>query len=921
MDRNQRVRKSSTQSSDNEHFTDTHGCESRATDHSKREENVPLSEPMSWYPPVAPPVGNKKDIFHSEKFHSIDVRARDTPRELNKSYSELLTFLTSGLTSDLEKVRALFVWMGVKDIVNSLDQYSSYPSASSPEYLMRKAAEGDNSSFVNLFTTLCRKAQVPCMTVTGRVKAAAYQPGRRSTCGRSTWTVVHVGATRGWRFVHPLWAFKGVKNYNPGLWTLMEDTGKATREKSKKDDGTPKGQMDEFWFLTDPEYFNFLCHPEDPGRQLLESPWTEEVFLNLPGLKADLFKSPWKFLRPHKAVVETKHGKCSIDFQHPEEGRAEVRYKLFFDEDNSSGRLQMERCITTLKTGNGQVSLISRLPVVGLYKLEVSGVYNGVVSLLGHFCLNCTEISEAPKPFPSNPEKGFGFDQASKTAGIDSPSQTEGVMLVDRGQMLDFSFQVDEDLHLKPQLKHGLKRSEDLNCHITVTRHHNQVKIGVELPTDDASPEYALEIYVGGRGRGPRGQQGRDHDSEDSARGVGTGRGEGGGGGKNRLPAIESEICNNYKYSNSQLDPVTEIHNKNSNDSSNSNSSSSSNMGLEEPEVSSCSQTGRSGGGGGRRDTVADMQEDLVNAVNYLLTSDKELHDETSSEMKELHRELQEALASDEEARIREAMRRFLEAKQEDPVAEAKVKAKEKFWWQTRERLHTATEEQSLGRVNRVLEDFTSHRMEDTGELQPVVEHLMSLSERDVKTALASRSLQKLGTILRRVRNSHVGRQARATPWFREAQCLHTNETVRALCEECVEKVRPAAVLSLGDRPLNRSLMAVLRATLCLLGEEENNFRSGQGVKNKLRETNAGKSRLLDRIKTFQVERITKSHFSKARKELHGCNADTLEKDSGVTARQLHDWCKAMVKELDHHVWEEENEEEEEEEEIDELKN
>ena len=68
------------------------------------------------------------------------------------------------------------------------------------------------------------------MTVEGQVKAAAYDPGCRDTCGKSMWIIVYVAG--GWRFVHPLWAFMFVKNYDRGVWTLVEDTGKATRERS-----------------------------------------------------------------------------------------------------------------------------------------------------------------------------------------------------------------------------------------------------------------------------------------------------------------------------------------------------------------------------------------------------------------------------------------------------------------------------------------------------------------------------------------------------------------------------------------------------------------------------------------------------------------------------------------------------------------
>ena len=70
-----------------------------------------------------------------------------------------------------------------------------------------------------------------------------------------------------------------------------------------------------------------------------------------------------------------------------------------------------------------------------------------------------------------------------------------------------------------------------------------------------------------------------------------------------------------------------------------------------------------------------------------------------------------------------------------------------------------------------------------------------------------------------------MARRARATPWFREAQCLRTNQAVEALCGELPARVKTTSLLGLGDRPLNRQLLALLRCTFCLLGEDEDTVR------------------------------------------------------------------------------------------------
>ena len=41
-------------------------------------------------------------------------------------------------------------------------------------------------------------------------------------------------------------------------------------------------ELDEFWFLTDPNDFNAFCHAAQPHWQLLEQPWSDEDFLTTP---------------------------------------------------------------------------------------------------------------------------------------------------------------------------------------------------------------------------------------------------------------------------------------------------------------------------------------------------------------------------------------------------------------------------------------------------------------------------------------------------------------------------------------------------------------------------------------------------------------------------------------------------------------
>ena len=98
-------------------------------------------------------------------------------------------------------------------------------------------------------------------------------------------------------------------------------------------------EVDEFWFLADPDRMNIFCHAEDPQKQLLVCPLTLDEFVNMPSLTQECFGSPWKLLRPHTAKIETVSGVCTIDYMRPPFGHAELRYELFLDEDESKENL------------------------------------------------------------------------------------------------------------------------------------------------------------------------------------------------------------------------------------------------------------------------------------------------------------------------------------------------------------------------------------------------------------------------------------------------------------------------------------------------------------------------------------------------------------------------------------------------------
>ena len=161
---------------------------------------------------------------------------------------------------------------------------------------------------------------------------------------------------------------------------------------------------------------------------------------------------------------------------------------------------------------------MTRLPVCGIYKIDITGHHQSVTHVLVSFLLICKSASPEPRPFPSAPENGFGYDQVAEDAGLTEPSHPDGVVLAKEGEAINFRFRVQRGVDVRPKLRHGSCRPEDLAGRLKIRRDAGDLTVGVVVPTDDPNPEYSLEFYVPRDDRRQRGtfqsEQEEDEDKE-----------------------------------------------------------------------------------------------------------------------------------------------------------------------------------------------------------------------------------------------------------------------------------------------------------------------------------------------------------------------------------------------------------------------
>jgi hypothetical protein len=125
----------------------------------------PNNRPLPPMPPQAvsptilpplpqPPVRRKRDLYDDPNvFEFIDQQAINVAESEQTSYTELIDQLTAGLVTDLEKARAIFRWITVKDL-NAIE-FDETITTDTPLGLLRGIKFG-TETYHTLFMRLCR---------------------------------------------------------------------------------------------------------------------------------------------------------------------------------------------------------------------------------------------------------------------------------------------------------------------------------------------------------------------------------------------------------------------------------------------------------------------------------------------------------------------------------------------------------------------------------------------------------------------------------------------------------------------------------------------------------------------------------------------------------------------------------------------
>ncbi|KAL4236037.1 hypothetical protein ACF0H5_004423 [Mactra antiquata] len=278
-------------------------------------------------PPPHPPACPKNEIYTDPNvFDELDDKVIQVAQNEQMTYTDLVHELTDGLLTDLEKVRAIFRWITVKDL-NVMD-FDESANADTPLGLLRGIKYGTETYHV-LFMRLCSYAGLHCVEIKGHSKSVGYEPGMRiqPEMFQNTWNAVLIDGD--WRLVQCNWGARHLvlnkDRKRGGSAGKSKENGVNGEDKTKTDDKSGKSkdkiryQYDEHYFLTDPDQFIQEFWPKEKEWQLLEAPISLDEFEALPFVRSVFFHFGMRFDRTMPAVIETnERGGADIRIRIPE---------------------------------------------------------------------------------------------------------------------------------------------------------------------------------------------------------------------------------------------------------------------------------------------------------------------------------------------------------------------------------------------------------------------------------------------------------------------------------------------------------------------------------------------------------------------------------------------------------------------------
>ncbi|OAF68615.1 Kyphoscoliosis peptidase [Intoshia linei] len=464
-----------------------------------------------------PPSKRKRDLFYSTSyFDKIDKYVLEMASDDHTTFTDLVNALTCNCETNLDKCRAIYRWITLKDLNNmKIDENGDKDTP----YGLLSGIKSGSETYHTLFMRLCSYAGLHCREIKGHSKSVGYEPGMKikEKSFLNTWNVVLIEGD--WWPIQCNWGARHLvmkKNETP---SINED---------RKDE--IRYQYDEHYFMTDPDEFIKEFWASDMDWQLLDVPITLKQFEESAFVRSVFFNYGLSFTvdTKAKAIMYTDDdGKLEIKLTMPIEFSQHLLfyYQLHYDEKtktkktNANSAVDLERYIVhnvDLETA----SFLLRPPKSGYYFLEIfvnkSETFKESSSRdlqVVPFKLKCAckfkivvyskdgnnhrkmsleKDENRVDPLPKCALGEWGPMKAIRHFGIYPISHTSYLINTDVNSVA-IRMRASEPVHVLPRLHNNTVRDEDLQNSFDIIIEQDIITINVYLPN---TGEYGIDIYA-----------------------------------------------------------------------------------------------------------------------------------------------------------------------------------------------------------------------------------------------------------------------------------------------------------------------------------------------------------------------------------------------------------------------------------------
>ncbi|XP_061469420.1 kyphoscoliosis peptidase-like [Rhineura floridana] len=391
------------------------------------------------------------------QFKELDAYASEV--NASSSVENLVRVLLQKANSDLEKVRAIWMWI-CHHIEYDVEGYHNKAKRSCEPANVLQSGKSVCAGYAALFEEMCSLAGIQCKKLSGYSKGYEYKPGKVFKESNHAWNAVYLDQR--WHLIDSTW----------GSGHVGDSCSKFTF------------RYDEFYFLTHPALFINDHFPEDHKWQLLKHTLTLQQFECKVRYRSEFYLAGLIETSTDMSVIETEDGKAAVFI----ESRSPT---LFLCELNGA----KEHCLMTLQRNGMNLEVYP--PRVGTHSLDIYAKSSKAEEETYHhvleYSLKCSSVDKSIA-FPRALIHPVGPNWYSEEKGILGALPASPVIHTDDGRCvitftrskdLDFFTTLDSDASSTPE---DIRRR-----HIWKTCQGTQVELKIHLPHAGA---FALHIWA-----------------------------------------------------------------------------------------------------------------------------------------------------------------------------------------------------------------------------------------------------------------------------------------------------------------------------------------------------------------------------------------------------------------------------------------